>query len=126
MKNALAIAFGGSFGALSRYYLSKFIAHYSGAIFPWGTLAVNLGGSLLIGFFYGLFDKIVVPGEVRSFLMIGFLGAFTTFSTFALETNHLIRDGELKLGLLNIGISNIIGIICVIIGVFIAELITQK
>jgi fluoride exporter len=126
MKNAIAIALGGSFGALARYYLSKMITDYSGAGFPWGTLLVNLIGSLFIGFFYGLFDKLIVPGELRSFINIGFIGAFTTFSTFALESINLFRAGEIKLGLVNMGISNGLGIICVLLGLYLARMMMQS
>lgn len=126
MSTIIAISIGGSFGAVSRYYLSKIITDYFGAIFPWGTLIVNSIGSLLIGFFFVLFDKVILPNEFKSFTAIGFIGAFTTFSTFALESINLLRDGEIKLGLLNIIFNNFIGIIFVLIGFFIASIITQK
>jgi fluoride exporter len=126
MKNIIFIALGGSFGALSRYYLSKMLTDYSGATFPWGTFVVNLIGALLIGFFYGLFDRIIIPTEYRAFLTIGFIGAFTTFSTFALESVNLLREGEIKLGLSNIIINNGASIICVLFGFYIAGLIMQK
>ncbi|MEJ2354360.1 MAG: fluoride efflux transporter CrcB [candidate division WOR-3 bacterium] len=126
MKNILVIALGGSLGALSRYYLSKMITDYSGGTFPWGTLMVNLIGALLIGFLYGLFDRIIIPIEFRVFITIGFIGAFTTFSTFALESVNLLRDGEIKLGLSNIIINNGASIICVLLGFYIAGLIMRK
>jgi CrcB protein len=126
MMNAVAIAIGGSFGALARYYLSKIITDHYGTIFPWGTLLVNVTGSLCIGLFFGLFDKTVVPSEVKAFINIGFIGAFTTFSTFALESITLLRGGEIKMGLLNIGISNGAGILCVLIGLYLTGFITQK
>ena len=126
MKNILVIALGGSLGALSRYYLSKMITDYSGGTFPWGTLTVNLIGALLIGFLYGLFDRIIIPIEFRVFITIGFIGAFTTFSTFALESVNLLREGEIKLGLSNIIINNGASIICVLLGFYIAGLIMRK
>jgi CrcB protein len=126
MKNILVIALGGSLGALSRYYLSKMITDYSGGTFPWGTLMVNLIGALLIGFLYGLFDRIIIPIEFRVFITIGFIGAFTTFSTFALESVNLLREGEIKLGLSNIIINNGASIICVLLGFYIAGLIMRK
>jgi CrcB protein len=126
MKIAISIALGGGFGALSRYYISKLIINSFGVIAPIGTLAVNLCGSLLIGFFYGMFDKTVVGPEIRIFVTIGFLGAFTTFSTFALENIHLFRDGEIKLALLYIGISNVLGLFFVLAGMAVAGLIFHK
>ncbi len=126
MKNIIAIALGGSLGAVSRYLLSKYVSGYFGAIFPWGTLAVNLIGSLLIGFLFGLAEKTIIPASIRTFVMIGFIGAFTTFSTYVLESVNLFRDGEIKLGLLNIGISNILGIGCIILGFYMASLLMQK
>ncbi len=126
MKNIVSIALGGSLGALARYYLSKLITDFSGGIFPWGTLIVNVSGSLLIGFFYGLADKIILPVELKAFITIGFIGAFTTFSTFALESVNLLREGEIKLGLLNIGLNNIVGIAFVLLGFYAAGIILQK
>jgi fluoride exporter len=126
MKIALSIALGGSIGALSRYYISKFITNMSGIIFPSGTLVINLTGSLLIGFFYAIFDKTVIPAEIRTFVNVGFIGAFTTFSTFALENVNLFRDGETKLALVNIIVSNVFGLVCVLLGMYIAELLFRK
>lgn len=123
MKIFISIALGGSFGAVSRYYLSKALTNIFGGLFPWGTLAVNLIGSLIIGFFYNVFSKAVVPAGIRSFITIGFLGAFTTFSTFALENFNLFRDGEIKIAFINILISNFFGILFALLGFYIAELI---
>ena len=126
MYKLIAIAFGGSFGAVSRYYLSKIISDYSGAVFPWGTLSVNLAGSVLIGFFYGLSDKVILPLELKTCITVGFLGAFTTFSTLALESINLLRDGEIKLGIINICLNNFFGLLSVLIGFYIAGIIIQK
>lgn len=126
MNTVISIAFGGSLGALSRYYFSKIISSYLGGMFPWGTLIINLSGSLLIGFFYNIFDKTIVSAELRTFISIGFIGAFTTFSTFAIENVNLFRDGEIKLGLFNIIASNALGILFALLGIFIAEIIIHK
>lgn len=109
MRHLLVIALGGGAGALSRYGLSTFINQAAGTIFPAGTLFVNVAGSFVIGFCFHLFDHTMVPSDVRAFLTIGFLGAFTTFSTYSLETMNLIRDGEFKLGLMNVVMNNIFG-----------------
>jgi CrcB protein len=123
MKIFFSIAIGGSIGAVSRYYLSKAIANLISSLFPWGTLVINLTGSLLIGFFYNVFDKTIIPVEMRSFITIGFLGAFTTFSTFALENLNLLRDGEIKFAFINIIASNFFGILFALLGFYIAEII---
>ncbi|MEA3503915.1 MAG: CrcB family protein, partial [Bacteroidota bacterium] len=83
MIKYLYIAAGGATGTLLRYYISG-LAHKIGTgIFPWGTVAVNLIGALLIGLSWGLFDRITIPANNRLFLFIGLFGGFTTFSTFA-------------------------------------------
>lgn len=116
MRQILFIAGGGCLGVISRYGLAKYINQSVNMIFPLGTLIINLTGSFLIGFFFEIFDKTTIPAEWRSFITIGFLGAYTTFSTFSLETLHLLKDGEIKLGLLNILASNILGIVLVFLG----------
>ena len=126
MKTVLSIALGGSLGALARYYLSKLIAEHIPLILPLGTLAVNVIGSLLIGFFVGLFNHTVVPTEVKTFVTIGFFGAFTTFSTFALENIRLFQDGEIKYALLNIGVSNVCGLVAALGGLLAAEMLFKK
>lgn len=126
MLHALAIAVGGSCGALGRYFLSKIITDSLGAVFPWGTLVVNSLGCLVLGFFYALFENVIVAVELRSFLTIGFLGAFTTFSTFALESVNLFQKGEIALGALNIVLSLVSGIIFLLVGMLVGNGVTQK
>ena len=118
MKHVLFIMIGGSIGALSRYYISRYINDASGSIFPYGTLAVNVLGCLIIGFLFDLFENIIVDPSTRALLTVGFLGALTTFSTYSLETVNLIRSGELKYSLLYIFSNNITGFLSVIAGIF--------
>lgn len=101
MMQTLAIAAGGAVGALGRFWVSSAVYGWLGRGFPWGTLAVNVVGSLAMGFLYVLLvDRMAASAEWRAALMVGFLGAFTTFSTFSLETLNLIEAGEpLKAGL---------------------------
>ncbi|MDH5257758.1 MAG: fluoride efflux transporter CrcB [Gammaproteobacteria bacterium] len=95
MTNLIAIAVGGAFGALSRYGASQWVYSLLGRSFPFGTLVVNVAGSFVMGFLAVLLiERLVAGPELRAFLMIGFLGSFTTFSTFSLETVNLISSGE--------------------------------
>ncbi len=88
-----AIAAGGAFGAIMRFWLSGGIYTWLGRDFPYGTLGVNVIGSFFIGITYILLtERLTFGSEIRSFIMIGFLGAFTTFSTFSLETLLLLQE----------------------------------
>jgi fluoride exporter len=111
MIKLLLIALGGAIGTVGRYLFSGFAHRISNTIvFPVGTLTVNLLGSFLIGLLWGWFENSVLSPPLRSFLFIGILGGFTTFSSFSLETINLMRDGELKLALLNLLLNNVLGI----------------
>lgn len=89
-----AIAAAGALGALFRYGLSNGVYRLMGRDFPYGTLVVNVLGSLLIGYFFVLFLERAMAGEVwRLAVLVGLLGSFTTFSTFSLETLNLFNDG---------------------------------
>ncbi|MCB1035185.1 MAG: fluoride efflux transporter CrcB [Acidobacteria bacterium] len=119
----LSIALGGALGALARFALSGWINSFSymdsgrpGAVFPWGTLAVNLAGCLGIGLLAGIFHRRVVAPELRALLLIGFLGGFTTFSTFALESLELVRGGSTGLALANALGSPLLGLAGVWLG----------
>ena len=92
----LAIALGGSLGAVSRYWVSSKTYLWVGTEFPYGTLMVNVSGSLVMGFLaIVLSEKIELPEEVKFALLVGFLGSYTTFSTFALDALQAIQNGAL-------------------------------
>lgn len=106
MIQVLAIAGGGAIGALLRFWVSGWVYALAGRAFPYGTLAVNLLGSLAMGFLYvWLLERVAGGVGWRAFLLIGLLGAFTTFSTFSLETLNLIEAGELGRAVANILLS---------------------
>ena len=90
--------------------------------FPWGTLVVNLTGSFLIGFIWNFLEEKALSSELRFLVVTGFLGAFTTFSTFSLEVLHQIRDGAWKLALANVLASVVFGLILAYAGFALAKL----
>ncbi len=115
---ALAIAAGGAVGALLRFWVSNGIYTLVGRTFPYGTLAVNVLGSLMMGALYVLLvDKLMVGPHWRAALLIGLLGAFTTFSTFSIETLNLVEEGELIRALLNVLLSVTLCLVAAWVGV---------
>lgn len=116
MLRLFLVAAGGAIGTLFRYLLSGLDYKFSNGVFPFSTFLINLTGSFVIGFLWGLFEGLTVSPNVRMFIFIGVLGGFTTFSTFSLENFNLLRDGEIKIALWNIFITNIAGIVLVFIG----------
>ena len=114
---------GGAAGAVLRYWISGLPHKIYDGSFPWGTLVVNLGGSFLIGLFWGLLGRENITSNVRMFLFIGLFGSFTTFSTFAFESLNLIRDGNIKFAMINMAASNIFGVLLVFAGFVISRMI---
>jgi len=112
-----AIAGGGALGALGRFWVSTGVYRVLGRDFPWGTLAVNTLGSFLMGLLFVLFiERLIVGDEVRAAVLVGFLGAFTTFSTFSVETLNLIEQGYLVKAFLNAGTSVLICLLACWVG----------
>ncbi len=124
MAKWLGLAAGGIFGTFARYFLSGTVYRVWGSSFPFGTLVVNLLGCFAIGFLAVLAEeKFLLGPNARIFLMIGFCGAFTTFSTFILETANLTKDGEVFYALMNILVSVIVGFFVFRLGVMLARVI---
>ena len=106
MLQILAIAGGGAVGAVARFLVSTGVYRLFGRDFPWGTLAVNVFGSFGMGFlFVLLLERSLIGPEARAAILVGFLGSFTTFSTFSLETLTLVEQGEMLRALLNVAAS---------------------
>lgn len=90
----LAVLVGGGLGALVRFGLGGWVQNAAGAGFPWGTLVINVTGSLLLAFLYAVLESVRARPEWRAFLGIGFCGGYTTFSTFSYEAYRLLEDGQ--------------------------------
>jgi fluoride exporter len=90
----LVVGLGGAAGALSRYLASGWVQGLTGGFFPWGTFAVNVAGSFALGFSLAWLQATVTSPVARELIAIGFLGSFTTFSTFSYEALAMLRDGE--------------------------------
>jgi fluoride exporter len=122
MSKILLIGFAGMAGTLSRYWLSGWADERWGATFPVGTLLVNMLGCMLIGFlFHATGEKYLVDPVIRSAALVGFLGGFTTFSAFGLQTFNLLRDGEVLFAATNIIVSNVVGLALVWAGYLVAK-----
>ena len=111
------IAVGGAAGTVARYAVQTWVLELSGGRWPFGTLAVNLSGSFVLGVVFALSaDKAILPEELRLPLMVGFLGAYTTFSTLMLQSWRLAEHGSLLPALINVVGSSILGLVAVFAG----------
>jgi CrcB protein len=118
MNQIIAIALGGSIGALARFWLANLVYDLLGRSFPHGTLFVNVSGSFLMGFLTELMlNRFAATPEYRAALLVGFLGAYTTFSTFSIETLNLLEQGETVKALLNMFLSVVLCLAAVWFGV---------
>jgi CrcB protein len=124
MMRILYIGLAGMLGTLGRYWLSSLIARRYGETFPLGTLVVNVIGCFLAGLlFYLMQERFLVNQTLRTIIMIGFLGGFTTFSAYGLQTFTLLRDGRFAFAALNLIVSNVVGLLMVWAGYAVARVL---
>jgi fluoride exporter len=120
----VAVAAGGALGAVCRYGVNGLLYPILGNKFPLGTFGVNVLGSFLIGVFYVLIvEKGVLPSELRNVLMVGFLGAFTTFSTFSLDTLALLEAGRIGIAIIYLLASVLVCLLATFVAIALARLI---
>jgi len=119
----IAVGAGGFLGAIARYTLGVYIGSRYGVRFPLGTFVINVSGSFLIGLILTLLARTTASAYWRYLIPIGFIGAYTTFSTFEYETLRAIQDGQLMTGLLNVGLSLVVGFIAVWAGASIGRVL---
>lgn len=124
MQRYLLIAAGAALGANLRYLVGLWALNRLGTAFPYGTLIVNISGSLILGVLVALLsDRIPGNAEMRLFFAIGFLGSYTTFSSFSVESLLLFENGGWTRGLLNFAGNNLLGLLAAWVGLSIGRLI---
>ncbi len=124
MIKTLVIFVGGGIGSVLRYLVSGWMYVLLGPDFPFGTFAVNIIGSLIIGFFLTIAeDRFLVSPDLRAFVAIGIIGGFTTFSTFTYETLGLLRDGSFFIGATNIVLSITVALLAAWLGTLLGKLV---
>lgn len=122
MRNILFVGVAGFAGTLARFWLSGHVGARFGVAFPWGTLAVNVIGCSLAGaLFFMAHERLMLGEPWRAALLVGFLGGFTTFSAFGLQTFALLREGYVAHALLNVAASNLLGLLMVWAGFALAK-----
>lgn len=125
MRTVVAVGVAGFLGSVARYGIEGFVSERTGEAFPWGTFVVNISGSFLLGLLFALLieGRVIVAPWLRSAVAIGFVGAYTTFSTLTLETFRLIEDGSLlRAGANSLG-SLALGMVAVYAGVLMGRVI---
>lgn len=120
----VGVAIGGAVGSVLRYLIQTQSVHWFGTDFPYGTLLVNVVGSLLIGFLsFLLLERITVSEEVRLAILVGVLGGFTTFSTFSLETFNFIQQGDYFVAIGNVFLNVALCLAACFLGISLARLV---
>ena len=120
----LFIAVGGAAGAVSRYVVDTWVSEQTMSSFPWGTFVVNISGSFVLGLLSAMaIDRSVLPADIRLPVLVGFVGAYTTFSTLMLETWRLVESGSNALAIANIVGSGMLGIVALVLGLVVGRAI---
>jgi len=124
LQKIVMIGLAGALGTLARYGLSSWIQRHAAFGFPWGTFGVNVTGCFAFGLAWSVLEpRLGVSGEWRSVLLIGFMGGYTTFSSFVFETQQLLRDSEWLLAAGNLVGQNVLGIAFLFLGLAIGKLV---
>lgn len=124
LTKTLYLCAGGAAGTLSRYYLSGVAQRLAGGSFPLGTFVVNMLGCLFFGAVWGYFENRLLPGsEVRLLALTGFMGAFTTFSTYMFETAELVKVGQIAMAMVNVVGQSALGLALVLTGIALGRLL---
>lgn len=123
MGNLLVVFAGGGLGAVARFFLSRGVGSALGSALPFGTLFVNVSGSFLIGLIVSLMELAIVPAAWRPFAAVGFIGAYTTFSTYAFETVVLLQRKAYGPALWNFFLNNVLACGAIILGMLAATLL---
>lgn len=117
-QKILLLAAAGALGTLARYWLCAAVGRFNGTAFPWGTVAVNLAGCFLAGLVWSLFEhRFHVSGHARTAVMVGFLGGFTTFSAFMLDTWQLADGAKWAPAAANLALQNVLGLCALLAGI---------
>ncbi len=118
MREIVLVFFGAGFGGVSRFVLGSLVYSYTGRNFPWGTLAINLTGSFIMGFLFVIFAQKFtnLAPYLIALVLVGVLGGYTTFSSFSIETLRLFQDGKIMYAIMNVLVSTIGGILLAWLG----------
>jgi CrcB protein len=124
LHKLLLIAVAGGLGSLARYGLSSLVQNWTGSVFPFGTVAVNILGCFVFGILVAVSEgRFAVSPETRAMILVGFMGAFTTFSTFIFETAALLEKSQWWLALGNMSLQNFVGLAALILGLLLGRLV---
>ena len=124
LQRLVWLALAGAAGTLARYGLAGLVHRLNGVSFPWGTVVVNISGCFLAGLLWALFEeRWPVAGETRTLVMVGFMGAFTTFSSFILETGELVRAAEWIQAAANLVLQNGVGFAALFLGLALGRMV---
>jgi fluoride exporter len=122
----LLIALGGALGSVARYLVDGWVHTHAGATFPWGTLVVNITGSLLLAFLVRWLEGVAAPAEWRGLLGLGFCGAYTTFSTFGYEAAGLMQSGQSARAASYVVASVVLSLLAVFVGFRLAAIVLSS